>query len=358
MSLQDGADEFGEIDPAERSPIRRPRRWSRLAMASGVLVIGATLALWQPWRGSSSGNGGVDTLDTAPSSLTEQLVIDLPGLQLDSSSLPGPPSAGAVPDRGFVFTAAAASMTDGPMLALVVTELIDDKADPSPVDSVDINGTPAIVQRNGQSVEVIWEGEPGLQYGAVGAGMPEARVIAFARAVSFDGGITTVSDPSVLDGLQPAGDIEALVGLVDMAQPLAFGGGGEVTGVRYLDEDGSFVTVASIRARPADLQLLAGLLIDGEQATTVGDAPGVVGELDADLREGDGQRMIVWQQDDRVIAVVATTTVAHLRDLAAAVRPATSDEWDDVVAAVFNGSEFVTDEVGSAPGATSDPTQP
>jgi hypothetical protein len=246
------------------------------------------------------------------------------------------------------------------MLAFQVSGDDGSAADVRPAGAVEIGGIAAGVNHAGQSVEVWWAGRPGLRYAALGEGMAEAQVIAFARATTFEDGVTTVTDSAVLDGLQPAGDITTLLGLVAMTRPFgAPADVGTVIGVQYASAAEGTITLSSMPAAAGDFALVAGMLLDGEHAVAVGGEHAVVGDLAPDLRQREGQRMLVWPHDGRLIALVATVDDARLLELAATVRAATADEWAAVEAVRYNGEAFGTHDVGSAPAdSVGNPAEP
>ncbi len=305
-----------------------PRRRLLAAGAAGaaVAIIAGTLAVWQPW---SAGDGS-----TSHGHLPARLVLDAPGLTLRSSSVPGDPAQQAAEPAGVVFASASSTLDGGPLLALLESDTA---------------------------------GERGMRAAAIGTGMTAEQITAFERATTLDDGVVTVADSAVLVGLQPAGDMATLRGLVEMASPFGspaalanFGGGtGGAVGVEYSLPSGDTVTLSSIDAPTSDAGLLAGMLLDHEHATTVGDLPAIVGDVVAGVGQPPRQRMLVWRQGGRLLALVAGADDERLVQLAGTARPATAAQWAAVEAVRFNGPAFAAPPAGSAPAVSvGNPAQP
>lgn len=301
--------------------LRRPRPsiGGAVAVVAAVAVVVAVAAVLvaRPRAG--------DADDAGAAHLGPQLILDSPGLTLRSSSLPaGPPAQQPAGTPGVVFASPSSSLGAGPLLALLDTDTA---------------------------------AERGFRSTPVATGMTPQQIAAFERATTFENGVATVADSAVLQGLQPAGDVSTLLGLVAMAGPFGsptpasapFGAAtAQVTGVQYSLATGDTITLSSMPAPAADVGLMVGLLLDDEQALTVAGAPAVIGDLAADVGQRPGLRMLVWQQGGRLLALVGPART-DLLELAGTVRPANGEEWSAVEDARYDGAAFATPPVGSAP---------
>lgn len=320
-------DGFGEVDPDERPAARRGRLLvATAAVAVIALVIG--LVAWQPW--SDDDGDAAPTTTSSGAALGAELVIDLPGLTLARSLQGSPEVDESRAQGGFIFAAPGASLETGPFLAFLVDELGRSEPLDNGENTIEIDGHTATVEDGGDTIEVYWEGEPGLRYGVAGAGVGQAQVIAFAESVSFVDGITTVDDPDVIDGMEPAGDINTLFGILGMIQP-AFSNDPDVITVEYATEQGDTVTVASIEATD-DFTGLAELILEDERVIDVNGSPVVIGTVAATFGlEGEGVQLLLTMRGGRLIGISATADDEGLLALLSGVRIATDEEWAEVL---------------------------
>jgi len=336
------ADEFGEIDPDEAPSSLHRRRWPIAAAVVVVVVIVGVVAgllAWRPW----SNNDARVPSTTAPG-LMEELVIDLPGFSLVQAVEGGGDLNDDVPSQGYLFATADADLENGPLLAFLVDDLAEGEELDSGDETIEINGHNATVEQTGESIEIYWEGEPGVRYGVAGAGVSRARVIAFAAAVSFENGVTVV-DPAVVEGLEPAGDIATFFAILGMVQPL-FSSAADIPPVQqYRSAEDQTVTLASIAA-PGEFLGLAALVMVDERILDVNGTTVVVGSLADGFRLLDGQRFLLAERGGRLIGITGFLDDDGMLALLAAVRPATDEEWAAVLAALVNPLEAFENDGG------------
>lgn len=356
--IEPDVDVFGAVDPDEQPGVRR-KRYGALVAGVAVAALVGGLLIWQPW---SSDEAAAPTT-TAPA-LSSELVIDVDGVAL-SRSLQS--SGGMDQDQaqdGFIFVGPDASLETGPYLAFLVDDLDGDTIDPGDSETtLEINGHEAVVEDNEGNIEVYWEGEPGVRYGVAGAGVSQAQVIAFAEAVSFDGGITTVNDADAIDGLEPAGDIDTLFGILSMVVPFFSTDAASIT-LEYGTEQGDTITLTSIEAS-GDFSALAALMLDDERIVEVDGEQVVIGVVDDSFSaEGDLQVLLVLR-GGQLIGITATDIDDDgLLALLAGVRPASDDEWAEVLSVVedpmddFLGGDSGEDSATVPASALPDDTEP
>lgn len=340
-----GLDDFGEIDPDEAAPSRRRRMWPVGGALAAVVLVGG-LVVWQPWAGDSA-----STPATSEPQLPAELVLDMPGLTLSSSvqAVAGRPAE--LPDKGFIFAAPDATLDDGPLLAFLVDDAPEDLEVDGGGATVDINGATATIEDTGSSIEVYWEGEPGVRYGVAGSGVPQSQVIAFARAVSYENGITTVDDPDALAGLAPVGDVRTMFTILGVVQPM-FGSDSDAVTVLYDSERGGTVSLASMPA-PAEFVRLAALLLDDEEVLEADGDTVIIGQVTASFGNDPEQRLLLVERGGRLIGILGTADNGGLLALLAAVRAATDDEWAAVLAVAQDDPfNFGGDEVSVTVAAT------
>jgi hypothetical protein len=341
-----GLDDFGAIDPDDAAPSPRRRMWP-VGGALGAAALAGALLVWQPWAGDNA-----STPVTSEPRLPAELVLDMPGLTLSSSW-----SAvnGRLPELsrdGFIFAAPDATINGGPLLAFIVDDTPEDLGSGDAGTTVDINGATATIEDLGNAIELRWEGEPGVRYGVSGSGVPQSQVIAFASAVSYENGITTVDDPEALAGLEPAGELQTLFTLFGLAQPMFFGSDSDAVTVTYDVQNGGTVALASMPA-PAEFVRLARLLLDDEAVLEVDGDTVIIGQVTSDFGAETEQRLLLCKRGGRLISILGSDDADRLLALLATVRAATSDEWAAVLAAAEDDPfNFGGNVVGATVAAT------
>ncbi|MEQ1699401.1 MAG: hypothetical protein ABMA25_04785 [Ilumatobacteraceae bacterium] len=334
-----GTDAFGAADPDEQ-PGGRRRRYGVLVAVVAVVALAVGLLVWQPW---SSDETAAPTT-TAPA-LSSELVIGVEGLTLTRSLQTSEQFGAAGEQEGFLFAAPGADLEKGPYLAFLVSDLIDgDSIDGD--NTLEIDGHEAVVENSGDTIEIYWEGEPGVRYGVASAGVTQVQAIAFAKAVSYDGGITTVDDPDAIEGMEPAGDIGTLFGMLSVMQP-EFPADPDTISLEYATEQGDTVTLMSIEAT-GDFTTLAALLLDDERTVEVDGEIVVIGSVDVSFAANDGVLVLITERGGRLIGITATGVDDNgLLALLAGVRTATDDEWAEVLSVVEDPmDEFLSSDEG------------
>ena len=349
-------DGFGVVDPDEQPGGRRRRQLMLVAVVAAVALV-AGLLVWQPW---SSDNDAVSTTTTAPS-LSPELVIDLDGLTLVRSTEASDDFREVTEQDGFIFATVESSLDEGPLLAFLVEPIGDGEEFDSGETTIEIDGKQATVEENDESIEIYWQGEPGVRYGVAGSGVPKSQVVAFAEAVSYEDGITTVNDPDAIEGLQPAGEVIDLWRIVGLTQPL-FAVEDNALTVAYATEQGDEITLASVAA-PPDFIPLAALILDDEQIVEVDGQQVMIGTLGDTFGGAEDLRVLFSVRDGRLIGITAAGVDDNgLLALLAAVRPATDDEWAAILALVedpfdnLGGNDVIEETVPAT--ALSDDTEP
>lgn len=335
-----GTDAFGAPDPDEQPGGRRRRR---TALVAAVVVAALTVGLlvWQPWASDEAAAPPT----TAPA-LSSELVIDVDGLALSRALQASDQFGTDRSQQGFLFAAPGADLETGPYLAFLVSDLVDGDTIGDEDNTIEIDGHEAVVENSGDTIEIYWEGEPGVRYGVASAGVTQTQAIAFAEAVSYDNGVTTVDDPNAIDGMEPAGDIGTLFGMLSMMRP-EFPGDPDTISLEYTTQRGLIVTLTTIEAT-GDFTALASVVLDDERSVEADGGIVVIGSIPDSFGNGGDVLVLITERGGRLIGITATgADDDRLLELLAGVRPATDDEWAEVLSALEDPmKEFLGDEGG------------
>ena len=136
--------------------------------------------------------------------------------------------------------------------------------------------------------------------------------LTFAEAVGIDDGVPTISNVSVIGAMLPIGDM------------------------------------ADIATRPVASDTTLGMLrftVGGEEGHSVHGLPAMVVDAEEDgfaFAGSQGNSLVAWVEGGRLVVVTGPDDFKATLALAETVRPATDDEWEEVVAVV--GNPFAPDD--------------
>lgn len=380
-------DEFGEIDPDEIDILdadpdafgalplppdqpeseagvdtltrRRPRWLVRALAASAVALVGAGVLVWQPWADDTD-TGGVSFPSASTDgseALTEQLVfgeppgeLTLAGLGDGDNDVGGFGLDGAV---GYFFAEPGARFQFGQggagrWAAFFAVAL--DSPDAPTVDVEDatagtIQGSPASVSlEGGGPISVEFGPVDGRMFSVATSDMSRAETLAFAEAVGVDGDTALVADSSVLGEMMPLGTVAEYFDVLQLAfQSSAFGGFGPgMISVHYGGGNDTY-TLSSVAAGDDGLAMMHFVFGDGVGAAssvTVHDLPAIATTTGDQAFADEPVNFVAWVEGGRLVMVTGPDELDDLVALAETVRPASDDEWADVVAVAVQTGEF------------------
>jgi len=376
-------DEFGEIDPDEIDIIdlvepdvsafaahgeselpaaAHRRRWVLAAgVTSAVGIAVAGLLVWSPWREDNT-RSFADSA-TPELTLTDELVFDIPPAELTASSL----GTATTDDsflgtfgeyEGYFFAEQGVSwdvfsgQSTGRWAAFFAAKQEDEDGPDMEVDDREtagaVQGAPAVVGPvDGGIREITFGPVDGLMFSVVSSGMSLTDSLTFAEAVGVDDGVPTLSNASVIGAMLPIGDMAdydvAVSTMIAATSPLFAQPG--VVSVHYgdfsmdgeLNEDSVGYSIAT---RPLVGDPTLGMLrftLGGEEGHSVHGLPAIVVDKVGDrlgFAGGQGSSLVAWVEGGRLIIVTGPDDVDATLALAESVRPATQDEWVEVVAVV------------------------
>jgi len=202
---------------------------------------------------------------------------------------------------------------------------------------VTVQGVPGVLipAIGDQSLQLSFGPRDGSIYTVVTSEISQADTLAFAESVSIDGEVPVIADVSLLRGMQPLcsiTDFNTACGIVLTASNPAYPQP-RISATQYGAKSDHF-TLTSQRAPAsglAPLQFLVGGKINatahGEPALTF-----VTDDSEALLAFGvELGSVVAWIEGGRLIMVTGRLPVDELLQLAESVRPATVDEWAEVV---------------------------
>lgn len=387
-------DEFGEIDPDEIDILdadpdafaalpqppddpdappgavarHRPRWLVPALVASAISLVAAGVLVWQPWADDTD-TGGVSfpsgtTADAE--TLTEQLVFgDPPGVLADAS-------IGSDDDQfigfgadavGYFFAEPSAKFQFGEGGAGRWAAFFAVPADSDDAPDVDVDiegatagtvqGSPASITVEAQLLSVSFGPVGGRMFSVATSDLSRAETLAFAEAVSVDGETAVIDDSTVLGEMLPLGDVDDYFGALQLVLQLsAFGQlGGDAVSVRY-DGDGDGngdgngnegFTVGSVAAGEHSLEMLQFVFGEGAGAAStisVHGLPAIAATADEQFM-GDGSiAFVAWVEGGRLVMVSGPDDPDALVTLAETVRPATGEEWAEIVVLAAQPDEF------------------
>ncbi|MDP2291643.1 MAG: hypothetical protein Q8M22_10670 [Actinomycetota bacterium] len=388
-------DEFGEIDPDEidildadpnafaalpqppddhgttpgttPEPVarRRPRWLVPALVASAVALVAGGVLVWQPWAGDTD-TGGVSfpsgtTGDGEP--LTEQLVFGDPPGELADASIGGNDdgfTGFGVDAVGYFFAEPSAKFQfgEGGAGRWAAFFAVPEDSDDAPDVDVDmegatagtVQGSPASITVEAQLLSVSFGPVDGWMFSVATSDLSRAETLAFAEAVSVDGETAVIADSTVLGEMLPLGDVDDYFGALQLVLQLsAFGQlGGDAVSLRYDDDELNF-TVGSVPAGEHSLEMLQFVFGEGAGAAStirVHGLPAIAATTDEQFM-GDGSvTFVAWVEGGRLVMVSGPDDPDALVALAETVRPATDEEWAEVVVLAAQPDEFDDDFFG------------
>ncbi|MBI4934270.1 MAG: hypothetical protein HY828_10355 [Actinobacteria bacterium] len=333
-------------DPTEpgddrEAPDAPPRSWPWISVVSVVLVAAmVALLVWSPWSGTTS----LVFTDPRPaeSELTERLVFDDPPSDLRLAALG---SGGDDADNGPIWNSESIGYFFGsPDATFDPDDGIDrwfgffalpsdHPSTPLVFGQREIAGAPAEVsdETQGALVDMAWGPVDGYTFTAAGSQMTIDEAVAIAEQLRIVDGRPVVVDDSVLDGmvgLGPFGDYVALATLVQYAQNNGRGVDGLVG--LYYGFDGH--SVVSVPGNATTLDLVGFVMQPDAEERTVHGLPAIGFTKGAGPFGGFDSSTVLWWEGGRVILVAGDGDLSATFELAESVRPATDEEWAEVVA--------------------------
>ena len=319
---------FGPAPAPRPARIRRPRpRWLMPTAAGVAAACGTVAMVWRPWEHPPDWR----TFEAAPppvSQLSDRMILDLDGLEVTSLHEGQNLDADEPTPLGHVFAVPGARYQFDTW-ALFRSRRSTSAGEARVSESTDlVRGLPAEVTRVRQRRTVTWGPIDGNYWDAETNGFDTDGALKFANAVGVVEGLPAVAYAYDLGEMEPLGDVKTL----SRVQVLTAYLDGEPvlskftpTLVKYEVGDKA-VTVASINTGTDGLAVARFFLDQGRDVLVHG-LPGAV----VDTRRIG--KVVMWHEGDRLVVVAAEGTDDELVALAEAVRPATADEWNEVLGA-------------------------
>ncbi len=310
------------VDNAPRPGIN----WSQVVLkAVGLLaVLAVAIAVWWPeppeWR----------VFKPAPvpvAGLTDELVLDDPPGQLIQVELPPAPT-GVRPELGYVFGEPYGRYLTR-RWALFRTRTSSLQSAPQSTTLATVNGVGAKLRRVRVRREVEWGPIDGRTWRVTTNMLDESQALEFANQVGLVDGLPALRTRYDLGDMVPIGSVAAfdcVVLLTDLFHDEHGTGAAQPTLLRWGTPEDP-VSLGSI-AVPSDALPMVEFVLGAGEPTTVHSQPAVMikSRVLADW-------VIGWVEDGRLILVAGNVSPEELLALAETVRPATDDEWAEVVLA-------------------------
>lgn len=319
---------FGPSATARPARVRRPRpRWL-LPTAIGVVAVCGTIAMvWRPWEHPPEWRTFGPATPVA-SSLSDHLILDLPvadiaslheGQNLDADEPTPLGYVFAVPDGSYDYEAWAlfhsrGSNSAGAALVSESTEIV--------------RGLQAEVHRVRVRTTVTWGPIGGNYWDTETNRLDDDQALAFANAVGVVAGLPAIEYSHDMGSLRPLGDVKTLARVQVLTAYLE----GEPLLSKFTptmltyQTNSTPVTVASIDTDTDGLAMARFYLGQGSDVIV----HGLPGALIDTRRLG---KVVLWHEGNRLIVVTADATDEQLVAIAEQVRPATSEEWGEVLSA-------------------------
>ncbi|MBK9969645.1 MAG: hypothetical protein IPP16_02515 [Acidimicrobiaceae bacterium] len=329
---------FGGHDaPGEPRVRRRPPRRVLVTVVIVVAVMSTAALVWRPWQHAPTWR----TFAAAPpaaSSLTDQLVLDLPSSRILGLQ-PGQNLAADEPTPlGYVFAEADGTYDYGTW-ALFHSRASNGRGEVTPSKSTAVvRGLQAKVRHVRVRTTVTWGPIDGNYWDVESNRLDGPAALEFANAVGVVEGVPAIERSYSLGTLLPLGDVETLTRVQVLASHL----GGEPVLSRFTptvltyEGDTAPVLAASIVA-DSDALAMAEFYFGRGSNIIVHGLPALLIET---RRLGT---LIVWQEGDRLVAVAGAEPTARMISLAESVHPATRAEWAQVIDEVTDVETFRVD---------------
>jgi len=329
---------FGGHDaPGEPRVRRRPPRRVLVTVVIVVAVMSTAALVWRPWQHAPTWR----TFAAAPpaaSSLTDQLVLDLPSSRILGLQ-PGQNLAADEPTPlGYVFAEADGTYDYGTW-ALFHSRASNGRGEVTPSKSTAVvRGLQAKVRHVRVRTTVTWGPIDGNYWDVESNRLDGPAALEFANAVGVVEGVPAIERSYSLGALLPLGDVKTLTRVQVLASHL----GGEPVLSRFTptvltyEGDTAPVVAASIVA-DSDALAMAEFYFGRGSNIIVHGLPALLIET---RRLGT---LIVWQEGDRLVAVAGAEPTARMISLAESVHPATRAEWAQVIDEVTDVETFRVD---------------
>ena len=306
----------------ERTPLPR---WLGPTALGVAAVCGTVAMVWRPWEQPPEWRTFGPASPTV-SSMNDRLILDREGLDVTSVHEGQNIDSDEPTPLGHVFAVPGARYQFDTW-ALFRSRRSTSAGEARTSESTDlVRGLPAELSRVRQRRTVTWGPIDGNYWDAETNGLESDEALEFANAVGVVEGLPALAYGYDVGEMEPLGDVKTL----SRVQVLTAYLDGEPvlskftpTLVTYL-VGSTAVTVASINADNDGLAVARFFLGQGRDVIVQG-LPGAVVDTP---RIG---KVVVWHEGDRLVVVAAEGTDDQLVELAEAVRPATADEWDELL---------------------------
>ena len=214
---------------------------------------------------------------------------------------------------------------------------------------VTVQGAPAgvVTPIGDHTIQVTFGPIDANMFSVISSELSVDETLAFAESAILDADVPVITDAAVLHEMKPIGSIAnfgAVYALVTTVINPVQAQAGVVT-TQYGPEGARF-TVSSQTAADEDLGVLDFFLGRGANASVRG-RPALTFEVDASeslLAFGaEVGSLVAWVEGGRLVMVTGKLPVDELITLAETVRPATHDEWTEVMRVAANTANAAAD---------------
>jgi hypothetical protein len=326
----------GEPRPRRPFPTRAVLLGGAVCLVLAGLVVG--LLAWKPWYDDP--RLVLDDTRVRASELSERLLFDpapseLRGTTEDGEALDGA-EAWSATSVGYFFTDAGATFDpddgDDRWFGFYARPVSDPRT-PLIFGQTTIAGAPAEVsdETNGDLVEMAWGPVEGFTFTAAASNLTVEQATAIAEQLRIEEGKPVLLDDRTLLGLEPLGSFGDYISLMTLSQFTQDNGAGldRLVGLYYgYDRE----SVVSIPGRQTALDMVEFVLNHTPKEGQVHGLPAYGFTKGSGPFGGFDVSTVVWWEGGRLIFVAGAGEVDDVFDLAETVRPATDEEWDDVLA--------------------------
>lgn len=248
---------------------------------------------------------------------------------------------------GYVFAAPGAHITFNSgysgRVATFWSEPVGASNDSGPIanPATQVQGAPATVDTYGTDTMIMFGPVDGRMFTLNAYNLDREAALRLAEVVAVRDGVPAITDDRALAGMRPVGSmvefgatLDVVLTPGDVAVPTA-----NLVFVRYSSAGdgggGGDHTLASIpAAHETMLPMLHFLFPQGRERRVRGTTALVVGDGAApDLLGSGAGTLVAWVEGGRLIVVIGPGDELATLALTDSIRPATDDEWDEVVAA-------------------------
>lgn len=332
-------------DATTAAPAERPEwpGWVRpAAIAVAVVVAAAAVLVWCPWHHEPE------------PPLSNRLVLHRPTsavLDVALDRIRPPDVSGTV---GYVFAEEGATISwvrTGSGRWLTWTAYPADSANAAYAFGddwravADVQGTPAEVSGDTGLLRLVFGPIGGRVFDVGSSGLTLEEVTSVAGAIGVEGGRPVLRGGHdalfELLGLRPVGTTDELDAAVALLSGDPLFSTAATTSVRYVDDGGHPVGIASV-ADPGDGPLLAmlRLLLGPSGTATVHGRDAIATDVRLQFRsDGSTDTLVAWHEGGRLIVVTGSTDLSTLVALADGAHEATEEQWAPVAAQAVDDAD-------------------